>query len=62
MSGPIREHGWLPVAVGSRMANATFVLALLAIGSKGSTFLRPLMLPGNPWNRAAVLLVLAVSG
>jgi drug/metabolite transporter (DMT)-like permease len=58
MSGPIREHGWLPVAVGSRIANASFVLTLLAVGSRGSTFLRPLMLPGNPWNRTAVLLVL----
>jgi drug/metabolite transporter (DMT)-like permease len=59
MSGPIREHGWLSVAVGSRMANASFVLVLLAIGSRGSTFLRPLMLPGNHWNRTVVLLVLA---
>ena len=59
MSGPIREHGWLPVAVGSRLANASFVLVLLAIGSRGSTSLRPLMLPGNPWSRAAMLLVLA---
>ena len=59
MSDPIREHGWLPVAVGSRLANASFVLILLAIGSRGSTSLRPLMLPGNPWSRAAVLLVLA---
>ena len=58
VSGPIREHGWLPVAVGSRIANASFVLLLLAIGSRGSTFLRPLMLPGNPWNRTVVLLVL----
>jgi len=59
MSGPIREHGWLSVAFGSRIANASFVLTLLAVGLRGSTFLRPLMLPGNPWNRAAVLLVLA---
>ena len=58
VSGPIREHGWLSVAVGSRIANASFVLLLLAIGSRGWTFLRPLMLPGNPWSRAAVLLVL----
>jgi drug/metabolite transporter (DMT)-like permease len=58
-SGPIRAHGWLPVVVGSRIANAFFVLTMLTVGSRGLTFLRPLMLPGNPWNRAAVLLVLA---
>jgi DME family drug/metabolite transporter len=59
MSGPIREHGWLSVAFGSRIANASFALTLLVIGSRGSTFLRPLMIPGNPWNRTVVLLVLA---
>jgi drug/metabolite transporter (DMT)-like permease len=59
LAGPIREHGWLPVAAGSRIGNVSFVLTLLAIGSRGSTFLRPLMLPSNPWNRVAVALVLA---
>lgn len=59
MSDPIREHGWLPVAFGSRIANASVVLILLVVGLRGSTFLRPLMLPGNPWDRAAVLLVMA---
>jgi drug/metabolite transporter (DMT)-like permease len=58
MSDPIRAHGWLPVAVGSRIANATFVLTLLAVGSRGSAFLRPLMLPADPWSRVAVALVL----
>ena len=58
MSDPIRAHGWLPVVIGSRLANATFVLTLLAIGSRGVAFLRPLMLPSNGWTRVAIVLVL----
>lgn len=59
MSDPIRTHGWLPVVVGSRIANAAVVLTLLALGSRGWAFLRPLMIPANPWSRVAVALVVA---
>lgn len=58
MSGPVRVYGWLPVVVGSRAANATFVLVLLAFASRGAGVLRPLMLPADRWSRRAMALVL----
>lgn len=58
MSVPIRSYGWLPVVIGSRTASVICLLVLLVLGSRGALFLRPLMLPGNPWSRRAVTLVL----
>jgi drug/metabolite transporter (DMT)-like permease len=57
MSGPIRAHGWLPVALGSRIANMSFALVLLVLGLRRATFLRPLMLPGLPVTRVVIALV-----
>lgn len=59
MSSPVRVYGWLPVVVGSRAANAAFVLLLLlAVASRGAGALRPLMLPADRWSRRAIALVL----
>lgn len=63
LQDPIRVHGWLPVVIGSRLANVALVLGLLAVGRAGATALRPLMLPGRPLDRrTAGLLVLCGCG
>jgi drug/metabolite transporter (DMT)-like permease len=58
LAGPIREHGWLPVIVGSRIGNTAGALAILAIGLRaGSSRLTPLMIPFRGWSRIAVIAV-----
>jgi transporter family protein len=58
LAGPIREHGWLPVIVGSRIGNTAGALAILAFGlGAGASRLRPLMIPWRGWSRVAVVAV-----
>jgi len=61
LAGPIREHGWLPILLGSRIGNLAAGAVLLAIATvTGSRRFRPLLEPGRPLTRRVVgLLVLA---
>ena len=60
LSDPIRTHGWLPVVLGSRIANAGAGLLLLGLALRtGAPRLRPLMRPFAGWDRTAVALVVA---
>lgn len=61
MAGPIRDHGWLPILLGSRIGNlaagvVVFVIAMLT----GSGRFRAVLDPGHPVTRQVVaLLILA---
>ena len=58
MATPIRDHGWLPVVIGSRIGNNAAVLGLLLVATRsGSARYRPLLDPAEPWTRAVVGLV-----
>jgi drug/metabolite transporter (DMT)-like permease len=61
MVGPIRDHGWLPVLLGSRIGNLAAGAALLATAVvSGSQRFRTVLDPGQPVTRWIVaLLVLA---
>ena len=60
MATPIRDHGWLPVVIGSRIGNNAAVLGLLLVATRsGSGRFRPLLEPSEPWTRAVVALVVA---
>lgn len=60
MASPIRDQGWLPVVVGSRIGNNLGALALLAVATRsGSARFRPLLDPGGGWTRTIVVLVVA---
>src|SRR5690349_21096109 len=57
LATPIRDHGWLPVVIGSRIGNnaAAVVLLLTALRSSWSGF-RPLLEPSIGWSRRVVLV------
>jgi drug/metabolite transporter (DMT)-like permease len=58
LAGPIREHGWLPVIVGSRIGNTAGAVAIMAFGlGAGASRLRPLMIPWRGWSKVAVIAV-----
>jgi drug/metabolite transporter (DMT)-like permease len=59
LADPIRAFGWLPVVVGSRIANMATALVLLAIGlrSDASRFGRSGEVRPRTWDRTGVLLV-----
>jgi drug/metabolite transporter (DMT)-like permease len=62
LASPIRDHGWLPVVIGSRVGNNLAALALLAVAVRsGSPRFGPLLEPSLGWSRAAIALV-AVGG
>jgi transporter family protein len=59
LADPIRAFGWLPVVVGSRIANMATAFVLLAIGlrSDASRFGRSGEVRPRTWDRTGVLLV-----
>jgi drug/metabolite transporter (DMT)-like permease len=61
LAGPIRDHGWLPILLGSRLGNLVAGLVLFAVaGLSGSRRFRTVLDPGHPVTRRIVgLLVLA---
>jgi drug/metabolite transporter (DMT)-like permease len=60
LASPIRDHGWLPVVIGSRVGNNLAALALLAVALRsGSPRFGPLLEPSLGWSRAAIALVAA---
>lgn len=61
MAGPIRDHGWLPILLGSRLGNLMAGVAVFAIAMlTGSGRFRPILDPGHPvTRRIAALLILA---
>jgi uncharacterized membrane protein len=64
MAGPIRDHGWLPILLGSRIGNLGAGAALLAIAlTTRSVRFRVVLEPGRPpTRRIAGLLVVAGVG
>ncbi len=62
LAAPIQDHGWLPVVLGSRLANtAAAVLLLLAVSRARSRRFAVLTDPGDPVDRRSLALV-AVAG
>ncbi len=61
MAGPIRDHGWLPVLLGSRFGNLAAGAVVLAIAVRsGSPKFRMVLEPGDSaTRRIAILLILA---
>ena len=59
LATPIRDHGWLPVVIGSRVGNnvAAMVLLLVALRSSWPGF-RPLLEPSLGWSRTVALVVI----
>jgi drug/metabolite transporter (DMT)-like permease len=59
LATPIRDHGWLPVVIGSRVGNnvAAMVLLLVALRSAWPGF-GPLLEPSFGWSRSVVLVVI----
>jgi drug/metabolite transporter (DMT)-like permease len=58
LAGPIQEHGWLPVILGSRLTNTLVGVALLALALHDRDgFLGPLLGPPGGLSRRAVALV-----
>lgn len=55
LATPVRDHGWLPVIIGSRIANSMAALALLVVALRsGSTRFEPLLEPSGRWTRITV--------
>jgi transporter family protein len=62
LASPVRDHGWLPVIVGSRIGNSLGAVAILVVAVRsGSPRFRALMEPDGRWTRLLVLIV-AVGG
>lgn len=61
MAGPIHDHGWLPILLGSRVGNLAAGVAVLAVAVRtGSARFRAVLEPGRPMTRRiAALLVVA---
>ena len=61
LAGPIRDDGWLPVMIGSRLGNTGAGVVLLAIAlATRSRWFGPLLAPGHALTRRVlVLLVMA---
>ena len=59
LASPIRDHGWLPVVIGSRIGNnvASILVLLVALRWTGTAF-RPLLEPSLGWTRSVVLVVI----
>lgn len=59
LATPIRDHGWLPVVIGSRIGNnaAALLLLLVALRSSRPVF-GPLLEPSLGWSRRVVLVVI----
>jgi drug/metabolite transporter (DMT)-like permease len=58
LASPIRAHGWLPVVLGSRLANAAAGAALLGLALRThAPRLQPLLWPGGALTRSAAALV-----
>jgi drug/metabolite transporter (DMT)-like permease len=59
LATPIRDHGWLPVVIGSRAGNNVMAIALLLVALRSSwRGFGPLLEPSLGWSRAAVLVVI----
>jgi DME family drug/metabolite transporter len=61
LAGPVRDHGWLPILLGSRVGNLVAGVVLFAVAMlTGSGRFRPILEPGRAVTRRLVaLLVLA---
>jgi drug/metabolite transporter (DMT)-like permease len=60
LAGPIGEHGWLGVAIGSRIGNSAASVLLFTVAVRaGSSRFGPLLIPWHGWSRLAIVLVLA---
>lgn len=58
LASPIRDHGWLSVVLGSRLANVAAGALLLALALRtGAPRLRPLLWPGSALTRSLAGLV-----
>jgi drug/metabolite transporter (DMT)-like permease len=59
LATPIRDFGWLPVVLGSRIGNnvSAIVLLLVALRS-GRPVFRPLLDPSLGWSRTPILVVI----
>jgi len=62
LAGPIREHGWAGVVLGSRIANAAASLVLLGLARRGTTRLDPLLSPDGAWSRGALAWIVIAGG
>ncbi len=59
LATPVRDHGWLPVIIGSRIGNSLAALALLVVALRsGSGRFRPLLDPSGRWTRVMVVIVM----
>jgi len=59
LATPIREHGWFPVIVGSRIGNNLASLLLLAVALRSAwRGFRPMLEPSLGWTRPVVLVVI----
>lgn len=61
LAGPVRDHGWLPILLGSRFGNLAAGVALFGLAkASGSPRFDAVLEPGTPLTRGVVgLLVLA---
>ena len=59
LAAPIEDHGWLPVVVGSRLANTGVALLLLVVARRStSSRVDVLMEPSEPFDRVSLGLVI----
>ena len=59
LATPIREHGWFPVIVGSRIGNNLASMLLLAVALRSAwRGFRPMLEPSLGWTRPVVLVVI----
>jgi len=59
LAAPIQEHGWLPVVIGSRLANTGVALVLLFVARRSrSRRVDVLMEPREPFDRVSLGLVI----
>jgi drug/metabolite transporter (DMT)-like permease len=59
LATPVRDHGWLPVIIGSRIGNSLAATTLLAVALRsGSGRFRPLLEPSGRWTRVMVAIVI----
>jgi drug/metabolite transporter (DMT)-like permease len=58
LASPVRDHGWLPVILGSRIGNSLGALAILVVALRsGSPRFGPLLEPAGRWTRFLVVVV-----
>ena len=59
LASPIRDHGWLPVVIGSRIGNNVASVALLAVALRSAWGgFRPMLEPSLGWTRSVVAVVI----